>query len=261
MADESVGRIVSGVDDRGVATLVLSNPARRNAITGRMRRAIEQLLEEWEEDSTVRVVVASGEGGRSFCSGLDLAEEASREHRDLAQDLRRFWGAWQRFTKPVIARIEGHCIGGGVLTALHADLRYCSQESIFSIPAARLGLPFGFDSAQPVVEAIGRARATELVLTARSFDAQDALRLGLVSQVVPAEELASVVDQLAADIAENAPLTVRAAKAGIREAARDAGDRDLAAVDRFVAAARSSQDLLEGRAARRERRAPRFEGK
>ena len=168
--------------------------------------------------------------------------------------------AWARLDKPVIAMIRGYCLGGGLLTALQADIRIASDDSQFGIPAARLGLGYAFSGVSGLITLVGPAKAAEILFSARRFSAAEALQMGLVNQVVLGDALHETVYGLASAIAGNAPLTVAAVKAAIREASRPAEERDLARVNAMVEACFRSADYLEGQRAFAEKRPPTFTG-
>jgi enoyl-CoA hydratase/carnithine racemase len=157
--------------------------------------------------------------------------------------------------------IRGYCIGGGLLTALRADIRLAAEGSQFGVPAARLGLGYAFGGVEELVALVGPSWAAEILFSARRLSADEALSIGLVNRVVPPGRLEPDVRELARAIAANAPLTVRACKVGIREATRPPGDRDRALVDQLVEACFRSEDYLEGQAAFAQKREPRFRGR
>ena len=252
--------------DGGVAVVTFSNPAKHNALTAAMRDALPGLLTALQADAGVRVVVLTGAGDKAFISGADISEFGERRTDPAARaDYDASWEranrAWQALGKPVIAMIRGYCIGGGLLTALQADIRIASEDSQFGVPAARLGLGYRFPGVTALTELAGPARAAEILFSARRFPAAEALRMGLVNRVVPAAELRAEVMSLAADIARNAPLTVAACKAAIREAGRPAGQRDLTRVEAMVEACFRSEDYREGQRAFAEKRPPAFTGR
>jgi enoyl-CoA hydratase/carnithine racemase len=156
--------------------------------------------------------------------------------------------------------IRGYCIGGGLAVALTCDMRICETGSRFAIPAAKLGLGYGFAGVKVLADLVGPSIAREILFTARQFDAQEALRVGLVNRVVEREELEPLVREYAAMIGANAPLTVRAAKMAVRETTRDPDKRRLAEVEAAVDACFNSADFKEGRAAFMEKRTPAFKG-
>jgi enoyl-CoA hydratase/carnithine racemase len=249
-----------------VATVTFINPARRNALTAQMRAALPGVLTALNADGDVRVVVATGAGEAAFMSGADISEFAAQ--RTAPADRAAFdrgqaalAEAWARLDKPVIGMIRGYCLGGGLLTALQADIRIASDDSQFGIPAARLGLGYAFSGVTGLITLVGPAKAAEILFSARRFSAAEALQMGLVNQVVPADALHETVYGLASAIAGNAPLTVAAVKAAIREASRPAQERDLARVNAMVEACFRSADYLEGQRAFAEKRPPSFTGR
>ena len=250
----------------GVGYLRLNQPAKHNAISYAMWVAIAQTMESFREDDGVRVVVISGEGGRAFSAGADISEfstnRSTEEQIEVYEEAGR--AAYEAIThcpKPVIARIEGYCVGGGLAVALCADLRIATDDSRFGIPAAKLGLGYSHKSLRPLVDLVGPTCAKEILFTAKRFTAAQAQRMGLVNQVVPRGEIDAFVEDYARTIAANAPLTVAACKTVVAELLKDPEDRDTELCDRVVEACFASEDYKEGRAAFMEKRAPRFAGR
>ena len=248
-----------------VATVTFNNPAKLNALSRDMRAALPGLLKTLNGDNDVRVIVVTGAGDRAFVSGADISEfgdqRTSPEARaayDRGQAA--LTSAWAEVDKPIIAMIRGYCLGGGLLTALQADIRIASDDSQFGIPAARLGLGYGFGGVTALLNLVSPATAAEILFSARRFPAAEALRMGLVNQVVPVDRLHDTVHALAGGIARNAPLTIAAAKSAIRAAAQPPGERDLARVEAQVEACFRSADYLEGQRAFAEKRPPEFTG-
>jgi enoyl-CoA hydratase len=248
-----------------VATITFNNPAKRNAFSADMRAALPGLLKALDDDNDVRVIVVTGAGDKAFASGADISEFGeqrtfphARAEYDRAQA--SVAAAWAGLGTPVIAMIRGFCMGGGLLTALQADIRIASYDSQFGIPAAKLGLGYGFNGVTVLNELVGPAWTAEILFSARRFSAAEALRMGLVNRVVPAETLRETVRVLADGIASNAPLTVAAAKSALRAATQPADRRDLAKVEAMVEACFRSQDYLEGQRAFAEKRPPAFTG-
>jgi enoyl-CoA hydratase len=265
-------RIDTGTDlllaevDGSIARLTFNDPARHNVLSVAMQEAIAPVVERWEGDDTVRVIVMTGAGGRSFVAGADIAEFGTRrtapeDRADYDRRTGAAWRCWRQVTKPVIAMIDGYCIGGGLLMALQADIRICSESSTFAIPAARLGLGYGFAGVRTLMRFVNPAIASELLFSARRLSAAEAVTAGLVNRVVPATGLSDAVDQLANQIAANAPLTVRACKAAIRLAADGGATIDTAEVDALAEACFRSDDYLEGQAAFLAKREPVFRGR
>ncbi len=249
-----------------IGWIVFNNPARRNALSLDMWRALGEVVERYAHDDGVRVAVMTGAGGKAFASGADISEferhrasaAAEKEYNRVSSTAQ---AALERFGKPLLAMIRGYCIGGGLAVALHADIRIAAEGAQFAIPAARLGLGYGFRGLRGLTALVGPARAREIMFTARRFDADEALRIGLINRLVPADRLEATVRECAGAIAANAPLTVRAAKAAIGEALKDPADRDLDRIDDMVRACFDSDDYAEGRRAFMEKRKPRFIGR
>ena len=173
----------------------------------------------------------------------------------------RAFAALAQFERPVVAVIHGICIGGGLALAATADLRIAADDARIALPAARLGLGYHLSGVERLVELVGASAAAELFFTARQYDAQEALRIGLLNRVVPKAELDAVAGRYLRDIAHNAPLTLRAAKRAIAEVRRDAERRDIVAVERLIAACFESEDYAEGVAAFLAKRTPAFRGR
>jgi enoyl-CoA hydratase len=248
-----------------IGWMIFNNPERRNAVSLDMWRAIPDVLAAFEADPEVRVIVFTGAGDRAFVSGADISQFEAERSDSTAEA--RYSGAsaaanaaMAGLTKPSIAMIRGYCIGGGLAVALTCDLRICTEESRFAIPAARLGLGYGFAGVKTLIDVVGPSIAKEILFTARQLSAEEALRVGLVNRVAPAAELEGLVREYAAMIGANAPLTLRAAKMAAREALRDPEKRRLKEVEAAVAACFDSADFKEGRTAFMEKRTPAFRG-
>jgi enoyl-CoA hydratase/carnithine racemase len=255
-----------GRKDGHIGWMIFNNPARRNAVSVDMWQAIPGVLADFEADPAIRVIVFTGAGDKAFVSGADISQfddvRANREANEVysrhSADANR---AMVRLAKPSIAMIKGYCIGGGMAVALTCDMRVCSDDSRFAIPAARLGLGYGYDGLKALADVVGPAFAKEIMFTARQFSAEEALRIGLVNKVVPAAELEAAVRDYAAMIGRNAPLTVKAAKMAVREAMKDPERRQLDEVSKAVDACFESGDYAEGRKAFMEKRDPVFQGR
>jgi len=252
--------------DGAIGRMVFNNPARHNAVSLEMWEGAEEIIDDFARDPAIRVIVVSGTGGKAFVSGADISkfesERASEEavkHYNATTD--RFHGKLAALTKPTIAMIRGYCIGGGVSLATGCDLRICSDNSRFGIPAARLGLGYGHKGIRKLMDLVGPANAKELFFTAKQFTAQQALVMGLVNHVVPESELEAFVDDYAKAIAENAPLTVTQVKRTVGELLKDPEERDVALAERLVAECFASEDYIEGRRAFMEKRKAQFKGR
>jgi enoyl-CoA hydratase/carnithine racemase len=249
--------------DAHIATVVINNPARYNAMTLSMWRQLADILTQLKSDDSVRVVVLRGFGDRAFVSGADISEfDAQRSSSDgvAAYDLAvdNAQTALAQFPRPVIAAISGICYGGGLGLALACDLRYASPTAKFRMPAAQLGLGYALKGVKRMVAILGVPNASELFYTGRVCDAQEALRIGLVNSVHA--DIFTQAASTAAQIAANAPLTIFAAKLAFKTVLANYPDREVAAVDIAVKTCFSSSDYAEGRKAFAEKRTPVFTG-
>jgi enoyl-CoA hydratase/carnithine racemase len=261
---EQTDRIIARSAD-GVGRILFNNPEKRNAVSLEMWQAVEQALAAFEADGAIRVVTFAGVGGKAFVSGADISrfesERASAEaiaHYNAVTA--RVYERIAAFPKPTIAQIVGSCVGGGVALAVCCDLRICDEGARFAIPAAKLGLGYGYAGLKRLVDQIGPAFAKELFFTARLFSAAEAQQMGLVNRVLPAAEVEALVQDYCRMIVANAPLTIGAVKAIVGEVLKDPAKRDLARCEALVAACFASQDYVEGRRAFLEKRPPRFIG-
>jgi len=252
--------------EAAVGWLILNNPARHNALSLVLYGAIERVVAAFGADPEIRVIVVTGAGERAFVSGADISEfEEKRATPDQIAEYdalsERASVALETTAKPTIAMIRGYCIGGGLDLALRTDLRIAAEDARFGVPAARLGLGYGFSDVKRLVEIVGPAFAREILYTGRQFTAGEALAMGLAHRVVPAAALGDSVAELAEILAANAPLTIRAMKRSIAEALKDPERRDLAAVTALVEACFDSADYAEGRRAFMAKRRPDFRGR
>jgi len=250
----------------GIGWMTFNNPERRNAIGFAMREAILEIIEDFENDDDVRVIVMKGAGDKAFVSGSDISEFAelrsTPEQIKIYDDLSsRVNAAYDTIRKPLIAMIRGFCMGGGLGTALQADLRIATSDSVFGVPAARLGLGYPYRNMKRIVDLIGPSRTKEVFFTANRYSAAQALSMGLINKVVEPDELEDAVAELAATIAENAPLTVKMAKIIIGESVKPESQRDLDACQAAVDMCMNSEDYKEGRTAFMEKRKPEFKGR
>jgi enoyl-CoA hydratase/carnithine racemase len=251
--------------ESGVGILTFNNPERHNAVSLEMWDATKRILDGFAADDDIRVVVLTGAGGKAFVSGADISKfaseratlEASRAY-NVKSDAA--YSSVADFPKPTIAMIKGYCIGGGVGLAVCCDLRICSDNSRFAVPAAKLGLGYGYSGLKRLVDIVGASFAKEIFYTARQFDAQEAHAMGLVNRVVPAGELETYVKSITDMICANAPLTIKAVKFTVGEMLKDESKRNLARSVELVEQCFASRDYTEGRTAFMEKRKPVFTG-
>jgi enoyl-CoA hydratase/carnithine racemase len=255
------------VEKRGAAGwIVFDQPARKNAISGAMWRAIPPAMAAFDADPEVRCVVFRGAGTEAFAAGADISEfEKNRAERSSVSQyddlLDRVLHAIQDSLKPSVAMIHGYCLGGGVEVALACDLRYCGQSAQFAIPAAKLGLAYNVEGHKRLIETVGHARAREIMFLGRRYNADEAFQMGLVHQVVPDTSLEYFVFDITKTLSENAPLAIANTKTIIEEFVKAKGspdgDRMRAAIERCA----KSADYEEGRKAFMEKRKPKFTGR
>lgn len=252
--------------DGAIGHMIFNQPEKHNAVSLAMWEKATAILDEFEADPAIRVVVLSGAGGKSFVSGADISEFESQRGTAEAQQhynaqTGKVYERIERFPKPTIAMINGFCIGGGLNLACVCDIRICSEKSQFGMPAAKLALGYPFAAINRLKNVVGIANARHLMFTASRIKADHALRIGLAQQVVPEAELEAVVADYAGGIAANAPMTVAAMKFISTQVLADPADRDLAKCQAMVDACFASEDFKEGRRAFMEKRKPEFQGR
>jgi enoyl-CoA hydratase len=207
--------------DGPLATFTFNRPEARNAMTWEMYEALVAACAEVDRDDRIRVLVLRGAGGKAFVAGTDIAQFQNFRDRDdglkYEERLDGVLDRIERVSKPTIAQVEGVAVGGGCAIALTCDLRVATPESSFGIPIARtLGNCLSGATYSRLVDLMGPAAVKDLLFTGRLVGAAEAQALGLVSRIVPAAEIGAAVERLALEIAENAPLTLRATKEMIR---------------------------------------------
>ena len=249
----------------GIGYVIFNNPERHNAVSLDMWEAASRFLDNFRNDKSIRVVVLTGAGGKAFVSGADISkfEEERSDEKAIARynkAVDQAYTAVYEFPKPTIAMIRGYCLGGGVGLAVCCDLRICSDNSRFAVPAAKLGLGYGYTGIKRLSDIVRPAFTKEIFFTARQFDATEAQAMGLVNRVVPKDELETYVRDYAAMIVGNAPLTVDSVKYIVGEAAKDESERNIARCTELVNQCFASNDYAEGRKAFMEKRKPAFTG-
>jgi enoyl-CoA hydratase len=248
-----------------IAYLIFNNPEKHNAVSLEMWDATDAILDEFESNSDIRVVVLTGAGGKSFVSGADISKfEKERGSAEATKHyntrIRAIYERIAHFPKPTIAQVDGYCIGGGLNLAVCCDIRICSKKSKFAMPAAKLALGYPFPAIQRLINAIGASNAKYLMFTAERIDAETAYRMGFVQAVHDESTLEQEVASLASQIGNNAPLTVKAMKYIATQVLSEPQHRDLDHCDELVDACFTSDDYKEGRTAFMEKRAPQFKG-
>ena len=261
----AVGRVEVTVSDE-IGRIVFANPTKRNALSKQMMLDAASVLDRFKEDSRIGAVIVSGANG-TFAAGADLGEAAAsraenRDARPVTLDAAagRLFNSLDAFDRPILAMIRGYCLGAGVAIALRADIRIATPDSIFGIPAARVGIGYPLPEVEALVAAVGPAAASDLLFTARRIDGVEAHRIGLATRLATEEDLDGAVTEVARTISGNAPLSVRAAKAAIASVTgRDRPDA-LERAHRLLDLCANSYDAHEGALAFMERRPPAFRG-
>jgi enoyl-CoA hydratase/carnithine racemase len=253
--------------DGPIGWITFNQPEKRNAVSQEMWQRMPEYVADLSSDPAIRVVILRGAGEAAFVAGADISQFKDRR-RNAAdeEEYRRISGAGSeslaRLGKPLVAMIHGFCIGGGVSIAITCDLRIAADDARFGIPAARLGLGYHYKGMEKLMSLIGPAYTKELFFTARTdFTAQDALRMGLVNQVVPKADLERFTRDYALTMSRNAPLTLRSAKASVEQLLRPDAQRDYALLDKLIKDCFDSQDYQEGVKAFSEKRRPQFQGR
>ena len=259
------GKILQRIVD-GVGVVTFNNPEKRNAMSLEMWEGFGQALIELRDNPEVRVVILTGAGDKAFVSGADISQfEKSRHNAEASEEYSRKSAAQRAlladYPKPTIACIRGYCLGGGMQVAMLADIRIAADDSQFGIPAAKLGIAYGYDGLRNLVSLVGPSWARLLMYTGMRIDSKEALRIGLVDRVIPTDELLGETMELATTIATNAPLAVKAAKITIAQVLKDPADRDMDAIRQIGVDCMNSEDFREGRQAFMEKRKPQFKGK
>lgn len=257
-ADGALGLAVEG----GVATLTLDRPAARNALTLGMWRALPGLAARLEADPAVRAVLVRGAGEQAFSGGADIAEfpqvyadaASARAYNDA---VRAGQDAVARLPRPVIAVVFGACVGGGCGLAISCDLRFAAEGARFGIPPAKLGAAYSFADVKQLVDLVGPARAKDILFSGRLVEADEALRIGLVDRVIPADELVAAATAYARGIADLSAVSIVAAKRMV-QAVRDGAEAETPDLRAMFDAAFAAEDFQEGFRAFLEKRKPRF---
>ena len=246
-----------------VAIITINRPEKRNALNIQTRAEGAAALDELRADDSIRVVVITGAGDKAFIAGADIAEFANRTALTQRQVMmeRSLFNAIDSFPKPIIAMVNGYCLGGGCEIALACDIRIASDRASFGQPEINLGIIPGGGGTQRLTKLIGEGKAMEMILSGAIVDAQSALSMGLVNHVVAADQLETRTMEIANRIAEKSPIALRLAKEAVKLASRSNLDEGLRREIDLFALCFSSEDKDEGVKAFLEKRRPEFKGR
>lgn len=254
------------VDIRGrIGQITFNNPARRNAMSLRMWQALGDAAEVLEADPDVRVVVMRGAGGKAFISGDDITEFATlrstlEQKEAYTEIVNRAYAGLASLDKPLLAFVEGACVGAGLPVALAADIRFAVKGARFAIPAARLGVGCEYSGITMVARLVGPSVAKDIYFSARYLDAEEALRVGLINALFDLEQGEAALSDYVEGIARNAPLTIRGVKHAIRVFERYSMNPACEEVSQMSNKCFQSEDYREGSRAFMAKRLPEFKG-
>src|SRR5215212_6237452 len=245
----------------GLATVRLNRPERYNALGARMVEELGEALDEVETSGEARVMILTGTGGRAFCSGVDLKERAAMDADERwahNRTLNAFAGRLARLQVPTIAAMNGLAFGGGLEITLACDFRIAVEGATFSLPEVGIGIVPGTGGTQRLPRLIGPTRAKEMILTGRRIDAATALETGLLSKLVPPDELMQEARTLAEEISSNSPFALAHAKAAVDLALETPIEQGLRYETAAIRATLASEDYAIGLAAFSEKEKPKF---
>src|SRR4051812_15803488 len=259
------GKILQSVSD-GIGVITFNNPDKRNAMSLEMWEGLGRALVELRDNPDVRVVILAGAGDKAFVSGADISQFEKTRHNAAASEEYSKRSEAQRallasYPKPTIACIRGFCLGGGMQVAMLPNIRIAPNNSQFGIPAAKLGIAYGYDGLKHLVSLVGPSWARLIMYTGMRIDSTEALHIGLVERVVPEDQLWGETMAIAETISQNAPLAIKAAKLTIAQVLKDESARDMEAISAVGTACMDSADFREGRQAFMEKRKPQFQGR
>ena len=245
---------------QGIAVVTVNRPAVRNALNSATMRELQTVFEQIANEDDVRVVIITGAGDKAFVAGADINELATLtpvEGKDYSLAGQAIFDSIERLGKPVIAAVNGYALGGGCELAMACTFRVASDNAMFGQPEVKLGIIPGYGGTQRLPRLVGRAQAAQLLLTGDMISASEALRIGLVNQVVSQQELLTTVEAIAKKIIGNAPLAVKFCL----DAARSESARGLELEAVLFGLSCATEDMKEGTKAFLEKRAPNFKGK
>ncbi|MBT5140211.1 MAG: enoyl-CoA hydratase [Acidimicrobiaceae bacterium] len=264
--------VIDDVEHGTIGTLTIDNPERRNAMNSAMYLALPDAMDALAAEPNIRCIIIQGAGNEAFSAGSDISEFPNRRMGRTADGNskaegydnteHKAWAAIANARVPVIAAIHGPCRGGGIAIALHADIRIAATDATFAVPPASLGLAYPIEATERLVSLVGPATAKSLLFTAQVLDAEAALRVGLVQEVLPKTELDAHIDRVTHRIARLAPLSIKTAKLQVDALSTAAGASvDLANMKAHAKACYDSDDFKEGVAAFMQKRRPHFRGR
>jgi enoyl-CoA hydratase len=252
-------KMLAEVED-GIGWLTINNPERHNAVSLDMSAAGTEIMARFSADASVRVIVIRAAGDKAWMSGGDIGDFNAKAAATPPVNGLAFYESVYDCVKPVVAALKGYTMGGGVALACACDLRIAATDSVFAIPAGKLGIAYPANFLRWVIDTIGVPNTKEMLFTSRRYDANDALRMGLANRLVAPSELATAVLEYARSIAESAPLSVRANKETLRYVVQDPSNWDRSRIAELNALCKGSWDFAEGRKAFAEKRPPVFRG-
>jgi enoyl-CoA hydratase/carnithine racemase len=261
----SEGKVVAEKNGH-LGRVIFDNVKKHNAMSQSMWDALAEAMNKFDADDDIRVIVLQGAGEKAFVSGADISKFES-ERADTARikeygvSVNRAYASVQYALKPTIAMIGGYCYGGGMGIAVCCDLRICSDNSSFCIPAAKLGVGYGHENTKVLMDLVGPSFTKEIFYTGRRFTAQEAQSMGLVNHVVAHAELSKFVDDYVHVMAGNAPLSLKTTNLIVNELLKEEDQRNIALCEQLVDECSASQDIEEGRRAFMEKRKPIFLGR
>ncbi len=257
---------ILAVKEDYLGRVIFNNPEKHNAVSHAMWIALAKAMNAFDVDDDVRVIVLEGTGDRAFVSGADISKfESERANAERIKEygiaVNQGYESVQHALKPTIAKIRGYCYGGGMGIAICCDLRICSDDSTFCVPASKLGVGYGHENTKVLVDLVGPSFAKEIFYTGRRFDAAEALVMRLVNRAVPRAELDEYVQSYIETMTSNAPLSLRATNLIVNELLKEESARDMSFCNRLVDDCSHSEDIQEGRRAFMEKRKPMFAGR
>ena len=261
----SEGKVVA--EKKGhLGRVIFDNPKKHNAMSKDMWDGLADTMQAFDADDEVRVVVLEGAGEKAFVSGADISKfESERANVDRTKEygvsVNRAYGSVQHALKPTIAKISGYCYGGGMGIAVCTDLRICSDNSSFCIPAAKLGVGYGHENTKVLMDLVGPSYTKEIFYTGRRFSAEEAHHMGLVNSIIPRDELDDYIAGYVETMAGNAPLSLKTTNLVVNELLKNEDERDMALCHQLVETCATSEDIEEGRRAFMEKRKPEFVGR